>query len=74
MIWVGRAEVRKGMYMAALVASRHNPLIKAFYTRLIDAGKPKKVVLVACMRKLQVILNAMLRDDQRWQENHGVIK
>ena len=71
MIWGGRAEVRKGIYMAALVASRHNPVIKDFYTRLLAAGKPKKVALVACMRKLLVMLNAMLRDNQCWQENHA---
>lgn len=71
MIWGGRAEVRKGIYMAALVASRHNPLIKAFYTRLVEAGKPKKVALVACMRKLLVILNAMVRDNRCWDENHA---
>ncbi len=52
--------------MAALVATRHNPVIKAFYERLVNAGKPKKVALVACIRKLLTILNAMLRDGQIW--------
>ena len=47
--------------MAALVGSRHNPIIAAFYQRLLDAGKAKKVALVACMRKLLTILNAMMR-------------
>lgn len=73
MIWGGRAEVRSGIYMAALVASRHNPVIKHFYTRLLERGKPKKVALVACMRKLLVILNAMVRDDQCWNENHMAV-
>ena len=67
MIWGGRAQVRQGVYMAALVASRHNPVIKAFYERLLEKGKPKKVALVACMRKLLVILNAMVRDDRCWK-------
>ena len=67
MIWGGRAQVRQGIYMAALVASRHNPLIKKFYNNLLERGKPKKVALVACMRKMLVILNAMVRDNCRWQ-------
>ena len=57
--------VRNTLYMAALVASRHNPAIAAFAERL--AGKPGKVRLVACMRKLIVILNAVLRDGSQWQ-------
>lgn len=61
-IWGGRAHVRTMLYMAAVVASRRNPLIAAFYQRLLAAGKKKKVALVACMRKLLVMLNAMLRD------------
>ena len=63
----GRASVRTALYMAALVASRHNPVIKTFYERLCAAGKPKKLALVACMRKLLTILNAILRDKQPWQ-------
>jgi transposase len=66
-IWGGRAAVRVALYQAALVASRHNALIKAFYERLLAAGKPKKVALVACMRKLLGILNAMLSSGRRWQ-------
>lgn len=62
----GRASVRTALYMAALVATRHNPVIKAFYTRLVTAGKPKKVALVACMRKLLTILTAMLRAGTPW--------
>jgi transposase len=57
---------RAVLYMAALVATRHNPAIKVFYERLIAAGKLKKVAIVACMRKLLVILNAMLRDQASW--------
>lgn len=60
--WGGRAEVRKVLYMATLVATRHNPVIQAFYQRLVAAGKPKKVAHVACMRKLLTILNAIARD------------
>jgi transposase len=60
--WGGRANVRQALFMAALVATRRNPVIRAFYHRLVAAGKPKKVALVACMRKLLTILNAMARD------------
>ena len=66
-IWGGRAPVRNALYMATLVATRHNPVIREFYARLIQAGKPRKVALVACMRKLLTILNAMVRDDTHWQ-------
>ena len=66
-VWGGRAPVRAALYMAALVASRHNPVIRAFYQRLVAAGKPKKVALVACMRKLLTILNAMLKHKTPWQ-------
>ena len=62
----GRAPVRTVLYMAALSAKRHNPTIRAFYERLLERGKEKKVALVACMRKLLVILNAMLRTNQAW--------
>ena len=63
----GRSSDRNVLYMAALVASRFNPVIKRFYQRLIAAGKKKKVALVACMRKLLTILNAMLRDMSPWK-------
>jgi len=66
-IWGGRAQVRGALYMGALVASRFNPVIKAFYQRLLAAGKSKKLALVACMRKLLVTLNAILRDQTPWQ-------
>jgi transposase len=66
-IWGGRASVRQVLYMATLSASQHNPVIRAFYLRLIQAGKPNKVALVACMRKLLTILNAMIRYSTPWQ-------
>ena len=62
----GRPAVRRALYMAALVASRHNPVIREFYQRLRQAGKPPKVALTACMRKLLVILNAMLKNRTYW--------
>ena len=71
--WGGRSGVRKALYMGALVAARHNPTIKEFYERLLGAGKPKKVALVACMRKLLVILNAMIRDRSPWRCPHVLI-
>ena len=67
MIAGGRTSIRCGMYMATLVATQHNPIIRDFYQRLLEKGKLKKVALVACMRKLLVILNAMIRDNQTWQ-------
>lgn len=66
-VWGGRAAVRTALYMATLVATRHNPVIAAFYQRLLAHGKPKKVALVACMRKLLTLLNAMLRDGTVWE-------
>lgn len=66
-IWGGRAEVRAILYMATLTATRCNHTIRAFYQRLLTTGKKKKVALTACMRKLLVILNAMLRTQQKWQ-------
>lgn len=73
-IWGGRAEVRNLLYMVALVASRNNDSIKRFYEKLVHAGKPKKVALTACMRKILTILNAMVRDNQPWnpqREQHA---
>src|SRR5215216_5330953 len=72
-VWGGRAPVRAALYMGALVATRHNPTIKEFYERLLKAGKPKKVALVACMRKLLSILNAMMRDSAIWRCPHVLI-
>ena len=60
-VWGGRARVRGALYMGALTASRHNPVIRVFYQRLLAAGKPKKLALTACMRKLLIILNSMLK-------------
>jgi len=65
-IWGGRANLRKIVYMSTLVATRYNPVIRPFYQRLVDAGKAKKVALVACMRKLLIILNAMLKHGTLW--------
>ena len=63
-IWGGRADVRRSLYLAGFVASRHDPAIKAFRARLQTAGKPFKVVITACARKLLTILDAMARNDQ----------
>ena len=65
-IWGGRSQVRKGLYMAAKSAIRFNPEIKAFYTRLVDAGKPHKVAKTACMRKMLVTLNSMISNKTHW--------
>ena len=65
----GRATVRAVLYMAALVATKRNAVIRSFYLRLVAAGKPKKVALVACMRKLLTILNVMVRTAQHWSAN-----
>ncbi len=67
-IWGGRAQVRSALYMAALSAARYNPIIKEFYTRLLTAGKKPKVALVACMRKILTILNAMMKNQKAWNE------
>jgi transposase len=66
-IWGGRSQVRSVLYMGTLVATRHNPVILAHYQHLLSVGKVKKVALVACMRKLLVILNAMLKNKTKWQ-------
>jgi len=67
--WIGggRPRVRAALYMATLAATRFNPTVKSWYKRLLAAGKPKKVALVACMRKLLVVLNAMVKTKTRWQ-------
>ena len=67
-IFGGRPDVRRVLFMAALVASRHNPVIKAFYDRLVAAGKPKKLAITACARKLLTILNAMVRSGKPWDQ------
>ena len=67
MVWGGRAPVRAALYMSAVTASRFNPVIRVFYQRLRAAGKPAKVALTACMRKLLIILNAMLKTQTPWR-------
>jgi transposase len=67
-IWGGRSDVRASLYMATLVAIQHNPTIRAFNDRLRKAGKPPKVAITACMRKLVTILNAIVRDGRTWEE------
>jgi transposase len=65
-VWGGRASVRRTLYMATLTATRYNPAIRAFYQRLRSRGKPAKLALTACMRKLLVILNAIVRSQRPW--------
>jgi transposase len=72
LVYGGRAPVRAALYMAALVASKCNPVIRAFYQRLRAAGKPAKVALTACMRKLLTILNAMARSGTPWQPQRAL--
>lgn len=71
-IWGGRAAVRKALYMAALTARRCNPVIRAFALRLEAAGKPFKVVITACMRKLLVILNTIVKNNTNWKLNSQI--
>jgi transposase len=66
-IWGGRANVRAVLYMGTMVATRYNPVLKAFYERRLSQGKAKKVALIACMHKLLRILNAIIRDLKPWQ-------
>lgn len=66
LVWGGRAPVRAALFMSALVAARRNPVIRVFYERLLRAGKPKKLALTACMRKLLTILNAIVRSNTAW--------
>lgn len=72
-VWGGRSRVRAALYMAALVAARRNPVLRAFYERLVEAGKPKKVALTACMHKLLTILNAMIRHRTPWSVEHHAL-
>ena len=65
-VWGGRASVRAALYMAALAASRAHPSLRAFYQRLVAAGKPKLVALTACMRKLLVLCNALCKQQAMW--------
>jgi len=73
-VWGGRSRVRAALYMAALVASRYNPVIRDFYLRLCAAGKPKKVALTACMRKLLLILNSMVKNNVRWNASAAEVR
>lgn len=68
--WGGRATVRSALYMATLVAVRHNPRLRVMYERLLERGKRKKVALIACMQKLLTIINAMIREGKPWR-NHA---
>ncbi len=68
-IWGGRAPVRTALYMATLVATRHNSVIKAYYEKLCAAGKKKKVAIIACARKMLVMMNAMVKNNTRWDAN-----
>ena len=70
-IWGGRAQVRRALFMATLVATRYNPVIRVFYRHLLTGGKPKLVALVACMRKLLTILNAMIKAQTEWAPTHS---
>ena len=72
-IWGGRAPLRATLYMATLVAAHHNPVLKAFYERLVAGGKAKKVALTACMRKLLTLLNAMVKHNTLWQPREAAI-
>ena len=71
-VWGGRAQVRAALWMGTLVAVQRNPVLRRFYERLVAAGKPKKVALTACMHKLLLILNALLRQRTRWQPARAV--
>jgi transposase len=70
-VWGGRARVRTALYMAVLVGKRWNPSLKVFYDRLRQAGKPSKVAMVACMHKLLIIVNAMMRDGRIWDASYA---
>ncbi len=74
LVWGGRASVRTALFMAALCGRRWNPTLKAFYDRLKAAGKPTKVALIACARKLLTLLNAMMRDNSRWMTRESKIQ
>ena len=71
MIFGGRASVRGALYMAAVVGIRHNPIIRAFYLRLRQRGKPSKLALIACAHKLLTILNSMARTGEAWRTQHA---
>jgi transposase len=68
-IWGGRARIRSVLYMCVISGICHNPKIKAFYNRLVSSGKKHKVAITACMRKLMIILNTMIKNDTCWNES-----
>jgi transposase len=72
-VWGGRASVRGILYMSALVATRYNPVTSAFYQRLCAEGKAKKVAIIACMRKLLIILNSMIKHKTLWQHSTSLV-
>lgn len=72
-VWGGRATVRTALYMGALAAVRSNPPVRALYVRLVARGKPKKVALVACMRKLLITCNAVVRDGEAWDVSRAAV-
>ena len=72
-VWGGRSRVRAPLYMATLVATRCNPAIRSLYQRLLQAGKPKKVALVACMRKFITILNSMVKHHATWSSSYSKV-
>lgn len=72
-IWGGRAEVRAVLYMCTLVATRRNPVLRAFYLRLRAAGKKPKIALTACMRKLLIMLNALVRHQTTWSPDPAAV-
>lgn len=74
LIFGGRASVRAVLYMGALVATKRNPVIRAYYQHLLAAGKPKKLALTACMRKLLTILNAMVKSGTHWTAEHALAR
>ena len=70
-IWGGRADVRSVLYMATVSAKRCNPLIRAFAEKLERAGKPYKVLMIACMRKLLTIMNAIIKNNMPWDPKNA---
>jgi transposase len=73
-IWGGRGDVRAALYLGTMTAIRLNPMMRGFYDRLRSAGKSPKMALTACMRKLIVMLNAMLRSGDRWSEERSLLR
>ena len=71
MIGGGRTQVRRSLYMATIVATKHNRLIRSHYQQLLARGKAKMTALVACMRKLLLILNAMIKNQSAWKDASG---